>query len=164
MSDGLTAAPGAPASVEAGWVVRNPGGLTLESLDAAEVRALFRAAGVLLFRGFEVGPLEMKAFAERFSIRFNGNQSRPAVEGTGGAVHHVTEGMGEVEAHCEQANSPFRPDAVWFCCETPAADGGNTLVWDGVRVWEELGADVRAALAGRRLQPDPFGRSGKVLI
>lgn len=116
------------------------------------VKQLFKSAGVLLFRGFDVDALEMKAFAGRFSSRFNRDRLRPQVDGSGGLVQLVNEGMGYAEPHSEQANSPFRPDAIWFCCETPPDAGGETFVVDGVEVWRELDDDLKALFATKKIR------------
>ncbi len=126
--------------------------LDLERLALEEIRELFRSAGVLLFRGFGADAWRMKCFAEQLSSRFNRDQSRSAVDGCGGLVYLVTEGMGYVEPHSEQANSPFRPDAIWFCCVTPAAKGGETLFWDGVRVWEEFSPALKRLFTSKKLR------------
>lgn len=119
---------------------------------AYEVRELFKTAGMLLFRGFGVDPWQMHSFAERFSSRFNRDRLRPPVQGSDGYVQMVTEGMGYVEPHSEQANSPFRPDAIWFCCETPAETGGETLVWDGVPLWEKFRPELQELFRSKKLR------------
>ncbi len=124
----------------------------LLELPVEEIRELFKVSGVLLFRGFGVDPLLMKAFARQFSWRFNRDRLRPPVPGSDGYVQKVTEGMGYVEPHSEQANSPFRPDAIWFCCDTPASQGGETLFWDGVRLWETLSPQLRALFVSKKLR------------
>jgi hypothetical protein len=133
-------------------IVENDRAGDLDALAGDEIRQTFVREGALVFRGFDVGPLEMLAFASRFSDRFNGNQERPSVDGTDESVHLVTEGMDYVEPHSEQANSPFRPDAIWFCCETPAAEGGETLLWDGVAAWATLSPSLRDLFERRRLR------------
>jgi len=122
-------------------------------LPTAEIQDLFKQAGVLIFRGFDVrNPGLMKAFADRFSSKFNRDRLRPPVEGTDGLVQLVTEGMGYVEPHCEQANSPFRPDAVWFCCARPANEGGETLYWDGARVLAALRPELKQLFRTKKLR------------
>jgi alpha-ketoglutarate-dependent taurine dioxygenase len=127
-------------------------GESLMELPDTEIHALFNQAGALLFRGYAAGPDLMHAFAGRFSTRFNRDRLRPPVAGSDGYVQEVTEGMGYVEPHSEQANSPFRPDAIWFCCETPAAEGGETLLWDGVELWQRLAPDLRELFRAKRLR------------
>lgn len=121
-------------------------------LPSDELKRLFKQAGVLLFRGFDVGPLDMKRFAGRLSSRFNRDRLRPQVDGSGGLVQLVNEGIGYAEAHSEQANSPFRPDAIWFCCETPPDSGGETFVVDGVRVWNDLDEDLKSLFATKKIR------------
>jgi len=133
-------------------VVYNVDGERILDLPLPQVRELFKSAGVVIFRGFSVDPWTMKAFADRFSARFNRDRLRPPVKGSDGFVQKVTEGMGYVEPHSEQANSPFRPDAIWFCCGTPASEGGETLYWDGVRLWNQLDPELRKLFTTKKLR------------
>lgn len=122
-------------------------------LPTEDVIALMKTAGLVLFRGFPTSPQIMKDFAGRFSTRFNRDRLRPTVEGSNGFVQMVTEGMGYVEPHAEQANSPFRPDALWFCCSVPPVEGeGETLAWDGVRLWEKFSPELRELFRQKKLR------------
>lgn len=132
-------------------IEHEPGG-GIQDLEDEEIQEAFKSAGALLFRGFDFDPQRMMSFARRFSTRFNGDQSRPSVDGTDGKVHLVTEGMGYVAPHSEQANSPFRPDAIWFCCEIPADAGGETLLWDGIEVWEAMGGELKDLFSSKKLR------------
>ncbi|WP_282792785.1 TauD/TfdA family dioxygenase [Streptomyces sp. CC224B] len=125
----------------------------LFELPVDEIQNIYKESGALIFRGFDISdPRRMHEFAAKFSTRFNRDRLRPTVEGSDGYVQAVLEGMGFVEPHSEQANSPFRPDALWFCCETPSKDGGETLLWDGVRVWERLGAELRDVFETKKIR------------
>ncbi|KIH99602.1 taurine catabolism dioxygenase TauD [Streptomonospora alba] len=125
----------------------------LFELPTDEIQEVYKESGALIFRGFDVSdPTRMHSFAEKFSTRFNRDRLRPTVAGSDGYVQAVLEGQGFVEPHAEQANSPFRPDALWFCCQTPSKDGGETLLWDGVRVWERLDEDLRELFETRRIR------------
>ena len=53
--------------------------------------------------------------------------TNPLVE-PNGFVSSVDIGMHEISPHRENGSSPFTPDAVWFCCTVPAAQGGETVV------------------------------------
>jgi hypothetical protein len=124
----------------------------LRRLAIDDVKELYKHAGVLIFRGFDFDPWLMKSFAEQFSTRFNRDRVRPPLEGTDGFVQMVDEGMGYAHPHCEQANSPFRPDAIWFCCMRPACAGGETLFWDGIRLLQSLSADIVRLFEGKQLR------------
>jgi hypothetical protein len=114
-------------------------------------KELFRSSGILLFRGFGVTYEQMKVFAEQFSSRFTRETNRPQVD-KDGLVSLVAEGMNSLAPHSENANTPFRPDAVWFCCSAPAAQGGETLFCDGVRVWEKLSEDLRQLFVSNKIR------------
>ncbi|EPX59035.1 hypothetical protein D187_003412 [Cystobacter fuscus DSM 2262] len=133
-------------------IVYSDGHKDIFKLPYEDVIELFKSAGLVIFRGFATSPQVMKEFAGRFSSRFNRDRLRPVVEGSNGFVQMVTEGMGYVEPHAEQANSPFRPDALWFCCSVPAAEGGETLAWDGVRLWEKLSPDLKQLFRQKKLR------------
>ncbi|MER7403725.1 TauD/TfdA family dioxygenase [Streptomyces sp. NPDC000070] len=125
----------------------------LFELPVDEIREIYQQYGALIFRGYDVSdPTKMHSFASKFSTRFNRDRIRPTVPGSDGYVQAVLEGQGFVEPHAEQANSPFRPDALWFCCKTPSKDGGETLLWDGIRVWERLGDDLKALFEARKIR------------
>ncbi|MEM7770154.1 MAG: TauD/TfdA family dioxygenase [Cyanobacteria bacterium P01_A01_bin.37] len=112
----------------------------------------FKSYGFLLFRGFEVDSKKMKAFAEQFSSRFIRDRGRPLVDSSDGFVSLVDGGTHYISPHCEHANSPFRPDVVWFCCAVPVAQGGETLVWDGVQVWQEMSEELRKLFLDKKIR------------
>jgi Taurine catabolism dioxygenase TauD, TfdA family len=112
----------------------------------------FKTSGVLLFRGFGVDNEQMKTFAEKFSSRFVLDKDRPIVDPRNKYVTLVDPGMHYVSPHCENANSPFRPDVIWFCCGVPASQGGETLYWDGVRVWQELDEELRQLFINKKIK------------
>lgn len=101
----------------------------------------FKLFGVLLFRDFSVDPQQMKVFAKKFSSKFILD-----------FVTLVEPGMHYVSPHCEHANSPFRPDVIWFCCGVPADQGGETLFWDAVRVWKGLSEELRELFITKKIR------------
>ncbi|MEM9359490.1 MAG: TauD/TfdA family dioxygenase [Pseudomonadota bacterium] len=141
-----------PVGNSGAQIVYNHCGIGILDLSEAAVKEAYRSAGVLLFRGFNVDALSMRAFAGKFSSKFNRDRLRPPVAGSDGYVQQVTEGMGYIEPHSEQANSPFRPDSIWFCCERPAEDGGETLYWDGVLLWKEFPEEMQQLFRAKKLR------------
>lgn len=121
-------------------------------LPVQENLGYFKSFGVLLFRGFGVDYEKMKTFAEKFSSRFVLDKDRPIVDPRNKYVTLVDPGMHYVSPHCENANSPFRPDVIWFCCGVPAAQGGETLFWDGVKVWQELSEELRQLFIEKKIK------------
>ncbi|MCC5603390.1 TauD/TfdA family dioxygenase [Nostoc favosum] len=122
------------------------------SLPTHEVLEMFKSFGLLLFRGFGVTYEQMKEFSKKFSSKFVRDPYRQIVGSFDDFVQLVDNGMDEVLPHCENSASPFRPDVVWFCCGVPAAQDGETLFWDGVRVWEQLGEPVKQLFISKRVK------------
>ncbi|MBD2435878.1 TauD/TfdA family dioxygenase [Nostoc sp. FACHB-110] len=124
----------------------------IQSLSVSYILETFQETGILLFRGFQVNYEQMKVFAEKFSSRFVLDKDRPIVDSRNKYVTLVDPGMHYVSPHCENANSPFRPDVIWFCCGVPAAQGGETLYWDGVRVWQELSEELQQLFLATKIK------------
>ncbi|MEH2082679.1 MAG: TauD/TfdA family dioxygenase [Nostoc sp.] len=124
------------------------------SLSVAEIQELFKSSGILLFRGFGVTHEQMKAFSKQFSSRFTRETNRTRVDSREGFVSLVAQGTHFIEPHCENANTPFRPDAVWFCCGVPPAQGGETLFCDGVQVWEQLSEESKQLFLSKKIRFD----------
>lgn len=120
-------------------------------LPVSETMELFKSFGVLLFRGFDVTPVQMKFFSEKFSSRHFLDFTKKSIESEK-FVNFVDNGTINRVAHCEHAYTPFRPDVIWFCCTVPAVQGGETLFWDGVRVWEELSQKSKQLFLDKKLK------------
>jgi alpha-ketoglutarate-dependent taurine dioxygenase len=133
-------------------VIHNNTSQSILQLPVQETLEYFKSFGVLLFRGFGVDYQQMKTFAEKFSSRFVLDKDRPIVDPGNKYVTLVDPGMHYVSPHCENANSPFRPDVIWFCCGVPASQGGETLYWDGVRVWKELDEELRQLFIAKKIK------------
>lgn len=121
------------------------------SLPTAEIIKLFKTSGIILFRGFEINVETMKNFSEKFSSRHFIDYTKTSIN-SDEFINFVDNGMDNRVAHSEHAYSPFRPDVIWFCCVMPAADGGETLFWDGVRVWEELSHEIKQLFIDKKLK------------
>ncbi|MBW4592784.1 MAG: TauD/TfdA family dioxygenase [Brasilonema angustatum HA4187-MV1] len=120
-------------------------------LSVAETMELFKSSGVILFRGFGVTPKQMKDFSEQFSGRHIIDPMKTDID-YDKFVNFVDNGMDMCVPHSEHACFPFRPDVIWFCCTVPAEQGGETLFWDGVRVWEELSEKTKQLFISKKLK------------
>lgn len=133
-------------------LIHNHNSQSILQLPVQETLDDFKSFGVLLFRGFSVNYEQMKTFAENFSSRFVLDKDRPIVDPRNKYITLVDPGMHYVSPHCENANSPFRPDVIWFCCGVPAAQGGETLYWDGVRIWKELEQELKQLFITKQIK------------
>lgn len=135
----------------AGKVMRAAAGRTsLRDLPLEPVVDVFRESGALLFRGFGPEPGDFAAFTDRFSSstlgRLHMAQNRREVADDKG-TSTVNLGMRHVGPHAELGYSPQRPDLLWFSCVRPSADGGQTTLFDGIKVWERLPDPLREKFA-----------------
>lgn len=135
-----------------GKIVSSKTSQSILSLSDDEVLEKFKSFGLLLFRGFGVTSEEMRAFSEKFSSKFVRDPFRQIVGSFDNFIQLVDNGMDEVLPHSENSASPFRPDIVWFCCGVPAAQDGETLFWDGVKVWEQLSEPVKQLFLSKRIK------------
>jgi hypothetical protein len=130
-----------------GTVIYNGDRQDILSLPVEKIKELFRSSGLIIFRGFGVSGDQMKAFSKQFTSRFIRDSNRTFVDDFLGLVD---QGMYALGPHCENGTTAFRPDAVWFCCAVPAKQGGETLFWDGVRVWKELSEELKQLFVSKK--------------
>lgn len=121
------------------------------SIPTAEIIELFKTSGIILFRGFGINAEKMKNFSKQFSDKHFRDHTKTSIN-SDEFINFVDNGIDSRVAHSEHAYSPFRPDVIWFCCIMPAADGGETLFWDGVRVWEELSHEIKQLFIDKKLK------------
>lgn len=148
----------------AGAVMRaTPGGANLRDLPLESVIEVFRESGAVLFRGFGMEPGGFAAFTDRFSSstlgRLHMAQNRREVAEDKG-TSTVNLGMQHVGPHAELGYSPQRPDLLWFACVRPSAGGGQTTLFDGIKVWERLPDPLREKFARTDLLYS-FGAAGR---
>ncbi|HEX2252554.1 MAG TPA: TauD/TfdA family dioxygenase [Thermoanaerobaculia bacterium] len=141
------AAPGAGPEVLAGPAGEGWGG----------VAALLREHGAVLFRGFAGGRDGFLAVSEALSRDFSTYRGgffhdRKPVDGNATllTVTGAEEGYA-VPLHGEMYYNDRRPGLLWFHCERPAAEGGETTLADGEEVWRRLGEESRRLFTGRRV-------------
>lgn len=135
-----------------GKIVYSQTSQSILTLSSDEVLENFRLSGLLLFRGFRVTSEEMREFSKKFSSKFVRDPARQIVGSFDDFIQLVDNGMDEVLPHCENAVSPFRPDIVWFCCGVPASQDGETLFWDGVKVWQQLSEPVKELFLSKKVK------------
>ncbi len=131
---------------------------SLGDLDPAEVARLLRRHGALLFRRFGASRDELVALSERSSRGFSSYQGgffrdRQPV-GAAGTLLTVTgsqEGFA-IPLHGEMYYTGRRPAILWFFCERPAAEGGETTLCDGEAIAAALSETARRLFTTRRVR------------
>ncbi len=126
-----------PLSDELGIIVRpDPASSPPRLPDREEILSFLRSHGAVILRGF---PIELADF------------QRLSAEVAGGVTRGVVEGTEELQYHGEGCFLPLLIDVLWFYCITPAAQGGETKVCDGVSVLRGLSAGTREFFRGNPL-------------
>ena len=142
-----------PLSARCGVILRKVGDESLADLGDELVVEQFRQHGLVLFRGFDARPADFDALARRFTaMHFLGYGRAPFAAFP--TITSVNETNLPLEPHCDNGirPEPQRPDITWFLCETPAAEAGETTMFDGVQVWAALSPATRELLSAKRIR------------
>lgn len=142
-------------------LVASGNGAALEPGLGAELRELHHDAGVLLLRGFRPDIEAFSALVEASSSRITMDPTRPFHSDN---AQLVDPGKNPVSLHCENANSPFRPDYIWFFCQQAPAAAGETTYCDGEQVWAAFVESTRELFRSRRIEyhrsyPEPMWKA-----
>ena len=126
--------------------------VVLHALDPAVVVQLYKLFGIVLFRGFKVTVGAFENFTDKFTSDYlvNGSLTRKTVS-TDGTTQTVNAGEQLIPPHAEMAYTPFRPELLWFYCDTPPEKGGETIVCDGVDVWSRLSPATKELFLNRKV-------------
>lgn len=130
----------------------------LDELDRGEVVALFREHGALLFRGFGATREEFLAFTESFSrdfSRYQGGFFRDRQPVGGNDTLLTVTGSQEgfaIPLHGEMYYTARQPQLLWFSCERPADQGGETTLCDGEEIFALLSPRARDLFTGSRVR------------
>jgi alpha-ketoglutarate-dependent taurine dioxygenase len=142
----LTPAPLAPtfgALLEAGQV----------PLEGLEVASLLAAHGALLFRGYGFTLESFKAFSAQHSGDFSdyeggvfraGALNRDTIGGDPTVLTTTGHSQGfPISLHGEMHYLKNPPAILWFFCQRPSAQDGQTTLCDGRAMWQALGAEAQ---------------------
>lgn len=133
----------------------------LSAMTPAALNGLVDRHGAVLFRGVEGGLAAFKAFSSRCAQEFSdyrggglrfGPLDREAIGGDR-TVLTVT-GAGQAFAiplHGEMQYLPEPPELLWFYCDRPPVDGGQTTYASAAAVERALGDETRAFFASNRI-------------
>jgi hypothetical protein len=128
------------------WIARERGWLREQLLEH----------GALLFRGFEIAdPERFSAFLDAAALpRMDYPRGTSPREMVGDRVYTSTETRPDVAIpmHTEMSYTSYYPEAVAFCCMTPARVGGATPLADMRRVRDRLDPGLLEGFEQRGLQ------------
>jgi alpha-ketoglutarate-dependent taurine dioxygenase len=139
-------------------VLASRAGVLLNALDAqarARVERELLRSGAVLLRGFRVrSALDVRNFAESFgapllSYEFGSTPRRKIATHLYSSTEYPAHQS--IPLHNEQSYTRSWPRRLWFYCQTPAAEGGETPLADSRKVLARIPAAVRSELVARGL-------------
>ena len=128
----------------------------LSELDQGAINSLLRNHHLIFFQDFKLNTEAFTRFTDQFSHKFigytGGAYSRQVINNNSTLLSVTGNDLHLVPAHGEMYYVDYRPDLLWFYCETPADQGGETTVFDAAQVYEELSEATKKLLHSKRLR------------
>lgn len=153
-----------PAFDICGTTIDGSGEPDLLKLSTDEVIREFKSAGVLRFSGFDVNTQIFEQFTNRFSNDYmdhkGGGSLREVINKDGDKTILSVSYAYNVESqrtfplalHSDRSYTKSKPPVMWFYCVRPATKEGETLVCDGINLWEELAESTRNLFKNNRIK------------
>lgn len=134
----------------------------ISALPQEEIIALFRQHGALLFRNFAVGTEDFLGFTSRYSQDFStyqgggfrwGSLDREKIGNneTLLSVTGSTQSFG-IPLHGEMYYMRQKPTLLWFYCEHPPREAGETTLCDGRELYKKITEDDREYFSQHKLK------------
>lgn len=132
------------------------------SLDDLDPIPLLQRHGALLFRGFEADIPTFKRFTEASCRDFSNyeggvfrsgalNRESVGADPTLMTTTGHTQGF-PISLHGEMHYLQTPPSVLWFYCQTPSAEAGQTTLCDGAALWEALLPETREFFTEHRVR------------
>jgi alpha-ketoglutarate-dependent taurine dioxygenase len=145
-----------------GLMIEAPAREPIETLAGAEIVSLFKEHGALLFRNFAVDTKGFLDFTSRYCRDFStyqgggfrwGSLDREKIDNneTLLSVTGSTQSFG-IPLHGEMYYMRHKPTLLWFYCEHPPLQAGETTLCDGKELYRQMSEDERAYFSEHRLK------------
>ncbi|WP_445628375.1 TauD/TfdA family dioxygenase [Nostoc sp. DSM 114167] len=135
--------------------INNLDNVSILELDKEEIISLFKANGILLFRGFDVDVDIFKKFTNLLSIDFinyaGGAFSRRVINGDE-TLLSVNDFKSEIKLHGEMYYQQNIPLMLWFFCANPPLKDGETTVCDGRQFFNEISSSTKELFSKKKLK------------
>jgi len=144
-----------PLSDNFGQEVINVDNISILDLNQEEIINLFQSSGVLLFRGFETNVETFTKFTNSLSTDFmdytGGVFNRQIINGDP-TVLTVNDFKAEIKLHGEMYYQKNIPLMLWFFCDHPPAQDGQTIICDGKQFFDELSDGLKELFNQKKLK------------
>ncbi|MDX2271936.1 MAG: TauD/TfdA family dioxygenase [Cyanobacteriota bacterium] len=126
-------------------------------LERNQILEIFKDKGAILFRDFNLSLIDFKSFSSLFCDHFmpyrGGAIPREVIDNdntvlsvTGNHLKYA------VSLHGEMYYMDERPDLLWFYCNRPAQEGGETTLCDGAEFLRHLQPSTQRFFENNRLK------------
>ncbi|MGA9377511.1 MAG: TauD/TfdA family dioxygenase [Phormidium sp.] len=142
-------------SEKAGKQIINIDRINILDLDQQEIIQLFKAEGLLLFRGFETNVEIFTKFSNIFSTNFmdyTGGVFNRKIINNDPTVLTVNDFQTEIKLHGEMYYQQNIPLMLWFFCAHPALQDGETIVCDGQLFYNEMSNSLKNLFSKKKLK------------
>ena len=134
----------------------------VSDIDPNTVKELIKDRGIVMFTGFSTKLEEFDRFIRQFGDKFMGHQGGGSVRrkvsedetllSTRFDYGRETQDTFGLPLHGEMYYTNMRPVMLWFYCEKPAANDGETTVCDGAQIYDALSKESKELLAQKKLK------------
>jgi alpha-ketoglutarate-dependent taurine dioxygenase len=131
-------------------------------IDPNVVRDLIKTRGTVIFSGFGTPLAEFEQFIRQFGDDFmtyqGGSYVRQKVSAdesllsTRSQYARANEDSYELPLHGEMYYVKSRPVMLWFFCQKPADNDGETTVCDGAQIYDALSSESKELLGEKKLK------------
>ena len=126
-----------------GLIIHESSEKSIFDFEYAEIITLFEKYGTILFRGFELNANMLTEFTDIYTEKYSGDALRREIRFNNKNIRNVDYGLEEALLHSESSFAPSFPEIIWFFCNTPATVGGETILCDGLKLWNMLSSKIK---------------------
>jgi len=108
-----------------------------------EIKKLFEKFGIILFKNFIIDPKKLTSFTDHYTQIYSPDALRRKIRFSNQNIRNVDSGNIRVDLHSESSFNPAWPEIIWFYCNNNTAKGGETIICDGLLLWQKLNLETK---------------------
>lgn len=116
----------------------------ISSIDKDAIIKLFEKNGVILLRGYDFSPENILNFTNQYTEKYSRDANRRKNRFNKKNIRDVDLGTDAHTLHSEGSYSPVSPEIIWFYCNVAPKKGGETILCDGMKLWNKLSVSTKA--------------------
>lgn len=129
-------------------------------IDKNEIIKIFKEKGFIIFRNFNLNKKNLIKFTDLFTSKYANDAIRRRIRLGNKHIHNVDPGNKVMPLHSEASYSPSWPEIIWFYCNVPPLNSGNTTICDGQRIYKNFRSEIKKFFLENQIIYDlkiPFG-------